>query len=84
MNNILAKNHSPSKVWLNWLNQIEFLNEIRPEFIRMLAGFGYYLGAPIEADIWRVNRLKGLNVSDKLVEDLDHKRSSSYMVSDIK
>ena len=69
MNNILAKNHSPSKVWLNWLNQIEFLNEIRPEFIRMLAGFGYYLGAPIEADIWRVNRLKGLNVSDKLVED---------------
>ena len=69
MNSISSDNHSPSKVWLDWINQIQFLNEIRPEFIRMLAGFGYYLGAPIEQDIWRTNRYKQGDLSVKLVED---------------
>lgn len=52
----------PSKVWHNWLNQLKFLEQVEPKFIRMLVGFGYYLGAPIESDIWRINSADKENI----------------------
>lgn len=61
----------PSKLWKTWLNQLEFLKYIPDEHLRLHVGFGYYLGAPIEADLFRVSKsLNGeKNKSNKIIDD---------------
>mgnify|MGYP001158240980 CR=1 FL=1 len=59
----------PSEVWMEWLRQIEFLNQVDEKYLRSLVGFGYYLGSPIEKDIWRVNRSQHAKDCDSLVSD---------------
>jgi len=61
----------PSKVWDTWLAQIEFLKYIPDDQLRFHVGFGYYLGAPIEKDLWRVNEYNSgnKNAALKLIRD---------------
>ena len=60
---------SPSKIWDSWLSQIGFLREVSPSYLRFLVGFGYYLGSPIEKDIWRVNRYNEGNDESRAITD---------------
>ncbi len=73
---------SPSQVWKEWLYQLNFLQLIYDEELRLHVGFGYYLGAPIEKDLWRVNRWSmgdidaGTNLINdyqNLIKDIDPK-----------
>jgi len=59
----------PSEVWTDWLKQIAFLDQVDQKYLRSLVGFGYYLGSPIEKDIWRINRFKAGEKIDSLVTD---------------
>jgi len=45
-----------SQLWSDWLAQLEFLKYLPDSDLRLHVGFGYYLGAPIERDLWRRNR----------------------------
>ena len=59
----------PSAVWHQWLNDLSFLDDVHAQSLRMLFGFGYYLGAPIEKDLWVVNRQLSDNCESNLVHD---------------
>ena len=48
----------PSAVWATWLNDLRFLKNVDVEALRLHVGFGYYLGSPIERDIWTASRWK--------------------------
>jgi len=54
----IDNSYRPSQVWDNWLKQLEFIKRLYDYELRLHVGFGYYLGAPIENDIWRSNRFK--------------------------
>lgn len=43
---------APSLVWSGWLEDLRFLHVLDAEALRLHVGFGYYLGAPIERDLW--------------------------------
>ena len=62
---------SPSLVWKDWLWQLSFLKAVHDDQLRLHLGFGYYLGAPIETDIWRVNRWRtgDTESGERLIED---------------
>jgi len=62
---------APSDLWKSWLYQLEFLKYIPDEFLRLHVGFGYYLGAPIESDLFRVSKsINGEKIkNNKIIED---------------
>ena len=62
---------SPSQVWHHWLDHISFLTDVNPRYLRFLVGFGYYLGSPIEKDLWRVNRYREGSKEEKISEDFE-------------
>ena len=47
---------NPSKVWSDWQKQLNFLSYVEDELLRLYVGFGFYLGCPIEKDLWRKNK----------------------------
>lgn len=80
-------NIKPSLVWLSWLEQLSFLNFIPDDQLRLHVGFGYYIGAPIESDIWRVARAKNnpLELHNDLIEEykkLVANISEEFMISE--
>ncbi len=44
--------NAPSLVWSGWLEDLRFLRLLEDKDLRLHVGFGYYLGAPIEKDLW--------------------------------
>lgn len=65
---------SPSQIWSDWLWQLSFLQSINDEQLRLHVGFGYYLGAPIENDLWRVNKWNTGDIvsGNKIIDDYKH------------
>lgn len=63
-----------SKVWLEWLGQLEFLKSIPDDVLRLHVGFAYYLCAPIQKDIWRVNQLKAGNIDSANALKIDYEK----------
>ena len=43
---------NPSSIWRTWLEDLAFLATLPNDQLRLHVGFGYYLGAPIEKDLW--------------------------------
>ena len=78
----------PSQVWNQWLADLEFLSEMRAESLRLHVGFGYYLGSPIEGDLWAASRWrvdKTDYVATRKIEDfsrLTQAVSQSFWVSE--
>jgi len=81
-------NLKPSLIWHSWLEQLSFLNFIPDDQLRLHVGFGYYIGAPIESDIWRVARIQNNSPSDlsndliKDYEKLVANVSEEFMISE--
>jgi putative sugar O-methyltransferase len=48
----------PSHLWETWLSQLSFLKHLPDSHLRLHVGFGYYLGAPIESDLWRESKIR--------------------------
>jgi hypothetical protein len=70
-NSFELSSNAPSLVWKDWLWQLRFLESVNDDQLRLHLGFGYYLGAPIETDIWRANRWRtgDTESGERLIED---------------
>lgn len=82
------KINAPSDLWTTWLDQLSFLRFIPNDQLRLHVGFGYYLGAPIESDIWRESRARKNSSKDlrnNLIneyKELTKNIPESYMISE--
>ena len=87
MKEIISLNKA-SILWDSWLKQLNFLNRLHDQELRLHVGFGYYLGAPIEADLWRRNRWNHDDYSQglKLIDDYrreTHGIDRKYFLSEL-
>lgn len=79
-----GNSYRPSVTWENWLEQLAFISRLHDHELRLHVGFGYYLGAPIENDIWRANRFKSGEVDAATQPRKDYVRLVSSLPEHMK
>ncbi len=74
MNNL----SDPSTAWNTWIRDLQFLQHISTDDLRLHVGFGYYLGSPIEKDLWAAAihaRSPKNSASQRLFSDFERLRN---------